>query len=492
MVGVPRSTGCQLCRRRRVKCDEVRPECGNCRKYGADCPGYERGIKFVSGKHAIRPRTKTGNREGRELSKEASPFSAAASRASASRSSRASSPTSESTISTLSRSPCPNRAEFVSTIVASVKADISKADISGFLSWCDMDKLGVKAVLDGAMCSLALHLVGKENEDESMVAHSRTIYGHSLGQLQMSLRHEAEWKTSETLCAAMLLCIFELFAGTNSSDSWLLHARGIGTLIEQRGPNAHSEGWDASMILAFRGVLIMCDMFFPSGEGCFLSRPEWKPVVRDGGRHLIHPATHLVRTIHVIDEFFERLAEIPSVLAPTFVLRESKTMGTFQQPDDVEIAALALRSIEYRRLFNAWYDKFTTIAPLPYDIPSQDPDSPFDFVLQYNMSWMGSMYIGYWACLLILQEALVQCEWPEEFEQSRGELVRNILRSIETVGAGTMGPYRVGFGIRIAYELASTELQLWVRRVLDRFKKTYAATDKSTYPAPRTDDGGYS
>ncbi|KAG8416508.1 hypothetical protein J3458_007091 [Metarhizium acridum] len=98
----------------------------------------------------------------------------------------------------------------------------------------------------------------------------------------------------------------------------------------------------------------------------------------------------------------------------------------------------------------------------------------------------------YWACPLILQEALVQCEWPEEFEQSRGELIRNILRSIETVGAGTMGPYSVGFGIRIAYELASAEVQLWLRRVLDRFTKTYAATDKSTYPAPRTDDGGYS
>ncbi|TWU73608.1 hypothetical protein ED733_001122 [Metarhizium rileyi] len=492
MVGVPRSTGCQLCRKRRVKCDEVRPRCGNCCRYGADCPGYGRDIKFVTGKHVIRQRKNAGDRNSQGSSKVASAFSTASRSSWASQSSNGPSPASESTVSAPQRPPRPNRAEFVSTIVSSVKADISKADISGFLSWCELDKLGAKAVLDGAMCSLALHLVGKENQDESLVSHSRTIYGYSLGQLQTSLRHETEWKTSETLCAAMLLCIFELFAGTNSSDSWLLHARGIGVLIEQRGPAAHSEGWDASMILAFRGVLIMCDMFFPSGEDCFLSRPEWKPVIRDGGRRLLHPTGHAVSTIHVVDEFFERLAEMPSVLAPTYVLRESRTMGTFKQPDDAKIAALALRSIEYRRLFNAWYDRFTTIAPLPYDIASQDPDSPFDRVLQYKMPWMGSMYIGYWACLLILQEALLQCEWPEEYEQSRGEMVRNILRSIETVGAGTMGPYRVGFGIRIAYEVASAELQLWVRRVLDRFTKTYAATDKSTYPAPRADDGGYS
>src|SRR4051812_44734010 len=54
MVGVPRSNGCALCLNRRVKCDEVKPACGNCLKYGADCPGYDKSRKFVIGKHVIR------------------------------------------------------------------------------------------------------------------------------------------------------------------------------------------------------------------------------------------------------------------------------------------------------------------------------------------------------------------------------------------------------------------------------------------------------
>lgn len=206
MVGVPRSTGCQLCRKRRVKCDEVRPECGNCRKYGSECPGYDRGMKFVSGKHVIRQRKKAADQEGGGSSKEGSPFSTGSFNTFSNRSS----PASDSTATTLLRSPSPNRAEYVSTIVASVRADISKADISGFLSWCELDKLGSKAVLDGAMCSLALHLVGKEKKDDDMIAQSRTIYGHSLGALQTSLQHATEWKASETLCAAMMLCIFEV------------------------------------------------------------------------------------------------------------------------------------------------------------------------------------------------------------------------------------------------------------------------------------------
>ncbi|KAK8048451.1 hypothetical protein PG994_010181 [Apiospora phragmitis] len=60
MVGVPRSNACALCLSRRVKCDESRPSCSNCAKYGADCPGYVRGVKFVAGKHVVRSRARGG------------------------------------------------------------------------------------------------------------------------------------------------------------------------------------------------------------------------------------------------------------------------------------------------------------------------------------------------------------------------------------------------------------------------------------------------
>ncbi|KAF2819597.1 hypothetical protein CC86DRAFT_132019 [Ophiobolus disseminans] len=34
------SRGCGMCKNRRIKCDEKRPTCGNCKKSGRDCPGY--------------------------------------------------------------------------------------------------------------------------------------------------------------------------------------------------------------------------------------------------------------------------------------------------------------------------------------------------------------------------------------------------------------------------------------------------------------------
>ncbi|GLA24109.1 hypothetical protein AnigIFM63326_010570 [Aspergillus niger] len=48
MGGIPfRSTGCNTCRRRKVKCDEAKPECNRCIKNGHVCTGYERKRVFI-------------------------------------------------------------------------------------------------------------------------------------------------------------------------------------------------------------------------------------------------------------------------------------------------------------------------------------------------------------------------------------------------------------------------------------------------------------
>lgn len=48
----------------------------------------------------------------------------------------------------------------------------------------------------------------------------------------------------------------QLFAGTSSPDTWLQHCKGIGSLMKHRGPAAHANGWEAAMLLYFRGILV--------------------------------------------------------------------------------------------------------------------------------------------------------------------------------------------------------------------------------------------
>ncbi|KAJ3495361.1 hypothetical protein NLG97_g3456 [Lecanicillium saksenae] len=484
MVGVPRSTGCQLCRKRRVKCDEVRPLCGNCTRYGAECPGYERNLKFVSEKHHVRTKKKNQSTSpgGGSVWTVSSPATTASS-------SHGSHSPASSNHSIMVIEPAPNRGQFITTMVETARVAIEERDASGYFSWVRFGTVGSFAILDGALCSLAMHLVGKEMKDSNMIARSRTIYGQSLHSLQQALNHPNRWRASETLCTAILLCVYELFAGTNSSDSWLQHARGIGILMEQRGAKAHREGWDAAMLLSFRGVLIMSDLFFPRGDECFLTRPEWREVMRDRGRHLLQAPDFSDEAIEAVDEFNNRLAEIPAVVKVGFPVMEAAKQGL---PIDLDAAAKTCRLAAacHIRMTEFW-STYGHLFPEPFESPSLDPLSLYPVVLRYEKRWASTLQMGYYATMCLLQEFMQKLGWTQPFAIPQKEYASIILRSVEDISQGPLGPYRIGYALRIAYELADAEAQQWIRALLDRFKSTYAATDKQSYPEMRTDNEGY-
>ena len=234
----------------------------------------------------------------------------------------------------------------------------------------------------------------------------------------------------------------------------------------------------------------MSDMFYPEKDPCFLSRPEWKEVMRDKGRRLIHPEFVPRDTVLVVDGFFQNLAEVPEVLKWGYLLREANRAGA--SVDATHAFLLAQRTAEVHANFTKWYDEeFMRITKPPIEVPTSRPDtSLYPMVLEYEHPWAGSMHLGSWASIIILQEVLTQCGWPVDYEESQRDLVQKILRSVECVGKGIMGPFRVGYGLRIAYEFASAEAQEWIRGLLDGFSKSYAAVDKSTYPSPRLDQKG--
>lgn len=110
-------------------------------------------------------------------------------------------------------SPQPSRALFVGTLMDMAQTNLASKDVTTFLSFFGQlrfEALGTSAALDGAICSLSLHLMGKELGDDNLVARSRTVYGGSLVALQAALRHPIKWKASETFCSAVLLCFFEV------------------------------------------------------------------------------------------------------------------------------------------------------------------------------------------------------------------------------------------------------------------------------------------
>jgi len=50
------SKGCGICKRRKVKCDETRPNCTRCSSAGIECTGFAQRLRFVDEKHKIQRR----------------------------------------------------------------------------------------------------------------------------------------------------------------------------------------------------------------------------------------------------------------------------------------------------------------------------------------------------------------------------------------------------------------------------------------------------
>ena len=111
-------------------------------------------------------------------------------------------------------SPADDRGQTINAIIQNLHESHAASDIRVFAPWLKdvPEHLGQKITLDSAMAAFTLHLLGKAKRDDVLVQESRHIYGQSLGALQKALNHPVEWKSSETLCATMLLCLFEVGA----------------------------------------------------------------------------------------------------------------------------------------------------------------------------------------------------------------------------------------------------------------------------------------
>ena len=136
------------------------------------------------------------------------------------------------------------------------------------------ERLGTSDALDKATHCFATHHMGIIQNNKQMTSYAREAYGQALWSLQKALYDPVEVTTSETLCAASLLCLYEVstalmmclriaklrcllqvFACTKP-ESWRAHADGIGRLVRMRGPESHRSGFDNCMFIAFRGMIV--------------------------------------------------------------------------------------------------------------------------------------------------------------------------------------------------------------------------------------------
>jgi hypothetical protein len=157
----------------------------------------------------------------------------------------------------------------------------------------------------------------------------------------------------------------------------------------------------------------------------------------------------------------------------------------------IQRSDLVAHTLEIYSSLRNWFDNFGKIATPPNGVPSSVNDSLYPVVYQYCDSSTATLFCGYYATLIILHEVLKACHYQVDYTEETMALIDNICKSVEYFySTGTMGPYRLGFSLRVAFEVADTRIKLWIKGWLERFQRFYGAMSVRNYPAIEADDIG--
>ncbi|KAL4918200.1 hypothetical protein BDW62DRAFT_182036 [Aspergillus aurantiobrunneus] len=235
MVYTGRSRGCYLCRKRKIKCDEALPECGNCRVYGRPCPGYRLESIF---------RNETSKVE--QLVKKSGGLS------SGSQPGRRRDSTSPSlTIYQVADSTWEERAlcYFFDQYTSGEDPDEAMSYLSflpSLYTTCrenGSDESTSSSCLRLAVDATALMTLSNHVNAPPLVFRAREFYGSALRGLQQALATQTQAVKDETFATMVLLALFEDITGERNGLA-SSHAAGFEFLMKLRGEGqlGHAQG----------------------------------------------------------------------------------------------------------------------------------------------------------------------------------------------------------------------------------------------------------
>jgi hypothetical protein len=226
-------------------------------------------------------------------------------------------------------------------------------------------------------------------------------------------------------------------------------------------------------------VKIMEALF--SGKACFLDSKEWRHIA------LEPPGDGFSATLYEHTEELGRcIAACPWLVKEAYALRSNSISP---HSTELRVSALIHRTLEIQGHLQRWYEVFTTFAPLPKEVPSSNGDDLYPVVYSYCNSCIATVFSGYYAMIIIVHTILVDCHHPTGNAHNINAMIDNICKSVEYLaGTGILGPYRVGFSIRVAFEVATIRTKVWIRKWLAQFEKFYRACSPENYPPIETEN----
>ncbi|KAH7382955.1 hypothetical protein BKA64DRAFT_582795 [Cadophora sp. MPI-SDFR-AT-0126] len=283
------SRGCQMCRTRRIKCDETKPTCNQCAKSRRVCPGYKDDFDLV-----FRNETQATERRARR---------AVNSKRAGSQISLATQQSSFSTTSTDEASPersptliAPNPDQDLSKAISPLGAPSIPLEqqapcffVSNFVIAPRLETRGyfdfllpmLKSESANSHLSLAFSavamasLANRPNTKGQRMLFSQAIgqYTKALKATNLALQTPAHQKTDATLAAILMLGFFETVASEKSNAmAWYSHVDGAVQLVKMRGRKQLRTKAGYSLFIAVRQQMLVSVL---SGSKPLTMGAEW-------------------------------------------------------------------------------------------------------------------------------------------------------------------------------------------------------------------------
>ncbi|EED22448.1 conserved hypothetical protein [Talaromyces stipitatus ATCC 10500] len=413
MVGIPLSRGCQPCRRRKVKCDEKRPACLRCTISNLVCPGYPIRLKFID----EGPRFKGNPCTPQSSPEQSLPLSLPGS-------------SSENLSFKLCQTFRPDLPVVKS--VATLSKDTFVTELPRHV--------GLSLACDLAMRALCLaHDTILNPENPVLVQQSRIQYSQALTELQLCVADLERATTMGTICAAMLLSMFELLCADFGAS--IRHAGGASRLIEASGPHQFKDPFAYRMLHTLQGpIVVECILY---RRRCFLDAPLWRDVCR--------------RIQSPFNTLFSRLSRLPNILC---ALRELESISTGHSR---ERTSLSDQIVALRNDLQKWRD-----APGHAELfcTTTCPSTEFfEFNLNYTSRNAAELLCTYAAMMILLNSALLVLSHSKIplYKLQNLMLAKQICQSYEySRVCSPVGSLAMDFAFRVAYVVPDASQKKWI------------------------------
>ncbi|KFX91973.1 hypothetical protein V490_05618 [Pseudogymnoascus sp. VKM F-3557] len=267
------SRGCQMCRTRRIKCDETKPTCTQCRKSRRECPGYKDDFDLV-----FRNETQATEKRAKKPSSKAKKAGAQAAASSNRPWSSSAPPTASDALIVSSRSE-----QVPSTLSIPVEQVASHYFFTNFVATSDNGaSIGLTDYiiplaqaspsnkhLSLAFSAASLAAFGNRPSGKALLTKAQEQYSKAIRHVNDALRDPVATKTDETLAAVMLLGMYEtILSRPVAMAAWGSHIDGAVMLVKLRGKKQLRTRVGNALFIAVRNLMfIHC---LTTGK-----KPEW-------------------------------------------------------------------------------------------------------------------------------------------------------------------------------------------------------------------------